>query len=76
LPVGRRVDADWLVARCGSKRFSLPANRQISTVVVRFSTQSGRRQSGEVSYGSWLWENARMLDGDRRSYSFNTVLAI
>lgn len=26
--------------------------------------------------GSWLCENARTLDGDRRSYSFTTVLAV
>jgi hypothetical protein len=29
-----------------------------------------------VWFGSWLCENARTLDGDRRSYSFKTVLVV
>jgi hypothetical protein len=29
-----------------------------------------------VGSGSWLCENAKTLDGDRRSYSSKTVLAI
>ena len=32
--------------------------------------------AAHVADGSWLCENARMLDGDRRSYSFKTVLAV
>jgi hypothetical protein len=30
----------------------------------------------DVRVGSWLCENAKTLDGDRRSYSSKTVLAI
>ena len=29
----------------------------------------------EVRFGSWLCENAKTLNGDRRSYSSKTVLA-
>jgi hypothetical protein len=30
----------------------------------------------EVRFGSWLCENAKTPEGDRRSYSSNTVLAL
>ncbi|WP_210419240.1 hypothetical protein, partial [Bradyrhizobium sp. NAS80.1] len=34
------------------------------------------RRGGEVGYGSWLCENAKALERDRRSYSSKAVLAL
>ncbi|WP_210419075.1 hypothetical protein, partial [Bradyrhizobium sp. NAS80.1] len=44
---------------------------------TRLACQSERRREHEdVGFGSWLCENAKALERDRRSYSSKAVLAL
>jgi len=64
-------------ARDGSHRQSRCTKKDVGREELPAEIGPSDSQSkGEVRDGSWLCENAKTLDGDRRSYSSKTVLAI